>query len=235
MDDPMREAIAKCIVRGVTVLERRMADRPDKELLVKGGRNLLRVIGARLLYEEALRWVWFWLWVSSIKVYLSVGAGPVAPHLPSIVRCRLTRPPSLDPRPDRPKFEELDGLRAEEKERVGKVKASEEAFFKSIKNRKFDDLFEAREVSVHACGTWAPCLLLLLRALCRGTHVRRTHVRGTGGVKRPSTQKAVKTDAEVVEEHKEVERMKEVGQPVGGTALFCLLPVSPTPIGLTPD
>lgn len=52
MDDPWREAIAKCILRAMVVLEERMGDGSDKELLVKGGRDLLRVFGAMLGFLE---------------------------------------------------------------------------------------------------------------------------------------------------------------------------------------
>ena len=52
LDDPWREAIAKCILRAMVVLEEQMEDGEDKELLVKGGRDLLRVFGAMLGYLE---------------------------------------------------------------------------------------------------------------------------------------------------------------------------------------
>ena len=52
LDDPWREAIAKCILRAMVVLEEQMEGGQDKELLVKGGRDLLRVFGAMLGYLE---------------------------------------------------------------------------------------------------------------------------------------------------------------------------------------
>lgn len=55
MDDPVREAVAKCILRAMAVLGEQMEDGEERDLLLKAGRNLLRVVGARLLMEAALR------------------------------------------------------------------------------------------------------------------------------------------------------------------------------------
>ncbi len=45
MDDPAEEALAKCLIRSMVVLESRLEEGPEKEMLVKGGHLLLMNYG----------------------------------------------------------------------------------------------------------------------------------------------------------------------------------------------